>query len=108
MSVDDPEQLVDFLKEVFGASGTYNKDRPSEIWIGESLVMVGGIVERTLTDSFIYVYVEDTDAAFSRALSLGARSVEEPQEMPYGDRRAMIADPWGNRWQIATHRGFRS
>ena len=27
--------------------------------------------------------------------------MEVPTEMPYGDRRAMIADPWGNRWQIA-------
>jgi uncharacterized glyoxalase superfamily protein PhnB len=26
--------------------------------------------------------------------------------MPYGDRRAMVEDRWGNRWQIATHRRF--
>jgi len=106
LSVDEPEQLVTFLKEVFGASGRYNENHPSEVWIGESLVMVGDIVERMPTESFIYVYVEDADAAYSRALALGARSLEEPSEMEYGDRRAMIQDRWGNRWQIATHRGF--
>ena len=30
-----------------------------------------------------------------------------PADMPYGDRRATVRDPWGNVWQIATHRGDR-
>jgi uncharacterized glyoxalase superfamily protein PhnB len=55
--------------------------------------------------AFLYVYVEDTDTAFRSAIDRGARSLEEPHETPYGDRRAMIRDPWGNTWQIATHRG---
>jgi uncharacterized glyoxalase superfamily protein PhnB len=33
----------------------------------------------------------------------GARSLEEPSDLPYGDRRGMVADRWGNVWQIATH-----
>jgi len=69
--------------------------------------MVGGIVERQPTSSFLYVYVADADRAFEKALSLGAKPVEQPGEMPYGDRRAMVEDPWGNRWQIATHRRFQ-
>jgi uncharacterized glyoxalase superfamily protein PhnB len=56
--------------------------------------------------SFLYVYVEDVDQAYDKALSLGANSIEEPEEMSYGDRRAMIRDSWGNYWQIAAHRGF--
>jgi len=36
--------------------------------------------------------------------SLQARSVEKPMDTPYGDRRATVLDPWGNIWQIATHR----
>jgi PhnB protein len=39
------------------------------------------------------------------ALDRGAKSLEAPQDMPYGDRRAMVRDPWDNTWQIATHRG---
>ena len=46
-----------------------------------------------------------TDATYMRALDAGATSIEDPSEMPYGDRRAMVSDSWGNSWQIATHRG---
>lgn len=106
LSVADPSKCVSFLRNVFGAQGTFNDDRPSEMRIGESLIMVGNVVERLPTSSFLYVYVADTDRAFEKALSLGAKPMEEPQEMPYGDRRAMVEDPWGNRWQIATHRRF--
>ena len=107
LSVVDPSKCVSFLQEVFGAQGTFNTDRPSEMRIGESLVMIGNVVERQPTSSFLYVYVADTDQAFEKALSLGAKPVEQPREMPYGDRRAMVEDPWGNRWQIATHRRFQ-
>jgi len=106
LSVAEPHHLVAFLRDVFGARGEFNEQRPSELWLGGSLVMVAGILERAPTASFLYVYVEDVDAVFRRALSAGAVAMEEPAEMPYGDRRAMIEDPWGNRWQIATHRGF--
>jgi uncharacterized glyoxalase superfamily protein PhnB len=53
---------------------------------------------------FLYLYLEDTDAAYRRALEAGATSLEEPQDMFYGDRRAMVKDPFGNTWQIATHK----
>ena len=55
--------------------------------------------------AFLYIYVEDADRVFQRALDRGAKSLEEPQGMPYGDRRAMVLDRWDNIWQIATHRG---
>ena len=45
------------------------------------------------------------DSVFQRALDRGAKSIEEPQNTPSGDRRAMILDPWGNAWQIATQLG---
>jgi uncharacterized glyoxalase superfamily protein PhnB len=53
--------------------------------------------------AFLYLYVDDIDATYARALKAGGESLEEPQEMPYGDRRAMVKDPGGNIWQIATH-----
>ncbi|HMD28278.1 MAG TPA: VOC family protein [Steroidobacteraceae bacterium] len=37
--------------------------------------------------SFLYVYVDDVDATYLRALQAGAASIEEPQDVPYGDRR---------------------
>ena len=38
-------------------------------------------------------------------MGAGAASVEAPADMPYGDRRAMVRDPWENTWQIATRKG---
>lgn len=52
--------------------------------------------------AFLYVYVEDADASFNRAIDAGAASLEAVWETPYGDRRGMVRDPWGNVWQIAT------
>ncbi|MDB5092281.1 MAG: glyoxalase/bleomycin resistance protein/dioxygenase [Candidatus Eremiobacteraeota bacterium] len=102
--VYDPAALVRFLKDAFGASGEYRSDTPSQMRIGDSLVMVSAVGPRAATASFLYLYVDDADAAYRRALEAGAVSLEEPQDTPYGDRRAMITDPFGNDWQIASYR----
>jgi len=90
------------MTRVFDATGTYQRERPSEMWIGESLIMVGGVTERRPMAAFLYVYVSDADEAYARAIKSGAESLEEPRDMPYGDRRCMVKDDWGNTWQIAT------
>jgi uncharacterized glyoxalase superfamily protein PhnB len=105
IAVDDPKAVVEFIREVLGAAGEYHPARPSELRIDDSLIMVGSTIEREAMPAFLYVYVKDADAAYRRAVELGAESLEEPQDTPYGDRRAMIRDSWGNKWQIATHGG---
>jgi PhnB protein len=105
IAVDSPEGLVSFLRDVFGTVGDFHSNRPSELRFGDSILMVGSTIDREPTTAFLYVYVYDTDATFQRALDRDAVPLEEPQDMPYGDRRAMIRDPWGNTWQIATHGG---
>lgn len=98
----DPAGLVRFLKDVFGGRGEFTSDMPSQVQIGDSIVMVSGAGPRELTSSFLYLYVEDADATYQRAIKAGAKSIEGPADMPYGDRRAMIEDPGANVWQIAT------
>jgi PhnB protein len=98
----DVAKLVEFLKAAFDGKGDARIE-PCQIKIGDSLVMVSGVGVRELMPAFLYLYVEDTDATYERALKAGGQSLEEPQDMPYGDRRAMIKDPGGNIWQIATH-----
>jgi uncharacterized glyoxalase superfamily protein PhnB len=102
---DDPVRLVAFLSAAFDARGAYDAERPALMRIGDSIVMVSGSGPRTATRAFLHLYVEDADATYRRALEAGAVSVEEPQETPWGDRRAMITDPCGNDWQIATYGG---
>ena len=101
--VQDAEQLIEFLKQVFGATGDYRPDLPSVITIGDSILMIGDAGIRRPMTAFLYVYVSDTDATYRRAIDAAARSLEEPFDTPYGDRRCMVEDKWGNTWQIATH-----
>ena len=102
--VHDVAALVDFLRQAFGATGELETDRPSQMRIGDSLVLVSGVGPRDAMPAFLYLYVEDADATYRCALDAGAMSVEKPVDTPYGDRRAMVRDPGGNVWQIATYR----
>lgn len=99
--VSDVAGQVDFLLAVFEASGVVDPDRPAEIRIGDSLIMVSPAGERDLFPGFLYVYVDDADATYQRALDAGAVTLEAPLDTPYGDRRAMVRDPFGNILQIA-------
>jgi uncharacterized glyoxalase superfamily protein PhnB len=101
---DDVEGLVAFLKRAFGGTGEVHPERPAVIRIGDSNLMVSGVGPRPETPAFLYLYVDDADAVYRRALDAGAKRIEAPQDMPYGDRRAMVEDRWGNVWQIATYR----
>jgi uncharacterized glyoxalase superfamily protein PhnB len=69
------------------------------------MLMVSASAGREPMPAFLYVYVEDTDATYRCALDSGATPIEPPRDLPYGDRRAMVRDAWGNTWQIATHSG---
>jgi PhnB protein len=102
--VEDTRAMVRFLKAVFGATGEHRSDSPSQMRIGDSLVMVSEPGVRLPFPAFLYVYVEDADATYGRALEAGAVSLEEMRDTPYGDRRGMVQDPFGNVWQIATHK----
>ena len=97
---DVPAQVL-FLRTVFGGTGSIEPGRPAEIRIGDALVMVSPATERDPFPAFLYVYVDDADVVYRRALEAGAHSLEEPLDTPYGDRRAMVRDPFGNVFQIA-------
>src|SRR5690348_10983438 len=79
--VNDGRGLVDFVKRVFDAEGEYLKDRPSEITLGDSRMMIADAGEvRPPTTAFLYVYVPDADATYRRAIELGAQSIEPPAD----------------------------
>ena len=101
MVVNDAAGAVEFLRTVFDAVGEVQAARPTEVRIGDSVVMVTSATERELFPAFLYVYVDDADLAYNRALNAGAMSLEAPFNTPYGDRRAMVRDPFGNVFQIA-------
>jgi PhnB protein len=101
MVVRDLDAAVRFLRVVFGATGEAIAGRPCELRIGDSMVLVSGAGPRDAFPAFLYVYVDDVEATYRRALAEGAASVELPTDTPYGDRRAMVRDGLGNVFQIA-------
>jgi uncharacterized glyoxalase superfamily protein PhnB len=100
-----PDELVRFVKEVFRGQGEFHVNRPAEIRIGDSMIMVSnGDGLREPMSAFLYVYVQNVDETYQLALEAGAESREIPSDLPYGDRRAMVKDLWGNLWQIASRK----
>jgi PhnB protein len=119
LSIAGAAEAIDFYTSVLGGTERMRMAMPdgtiahAEIEIGGSVVMIGdenwpGGHEpspATLGGSpvALFVYVEDVDEVFERALQNGAVTVEEPEDHFYGDRVAMFDDPYGHRWNIATH-----
>jgi uncharacterized glyoxalase superfamily protein PhnB len=100
----DVEAFVEFLRAVFDADADIVPGRPVDVRIGDSVVLVSGTEERDAFPGFLYVYVDDADATHRRAVDAGAVTIEAPFDTPYGDRRAMVEDPWGDVFQIAHRR----
>jgi len=104
--------LADFLVRVFDAEETFSGrggdgGMHREVRVGDSMIMIGeGGAGRTgimpIRPVACHVFVKDVDATFARALAAGAASLGEPEDRHYGERAGFVADPFGNRWYIAT------
>jgi PhnB protein len=110
LAVQGVPKLMTFLKQAFYAEERERMTAPdgrvshAEMKIGDSIIMMGEPTgESKSMPGMIYLYLEDTDAAYKRALQAGASSLREPTDMFYGDRNAAVTDPVGNQWWIATH-----
>ena len=54
--------------------------------------------------TMLYMYVEDVDAVYKKAMEAGGKSVMEPIDQFYGDRSGAVEDMAGNQWWIATRK----
>ncbi len=109
--VQGASKLIDFLKQAFAAQESERLTRPdgtighAEVRIGDSIVMMSEASgEWKPMPSAMYLYVNDTDTTYKRALQAGAVSTMEPTDQFYGDRSAGVKDLAGNQWWIATHK----
>jgi len=105
---------MSFLERAFGFSrGVVLPDsdglpRYAEMRHGQSVVMLirrGDLASATLGTSSLYTYVDDVDRRAAAARSAGA-GVDEPEDKPWGDRVAVVTDPDGYRWVLATFKKF--
>jgi PhnB protein len=118
LCVDGAAEAIEFYTKVLGAqermrmAGPDGKIGHAEIQIGEAVVMLADEAPemnfrspRTIggTPVTIHVYVEDADAVFDAAVSAGANGLRPVEKQFYGDRSGQFEDPFGHRWNVATH-----
>jgi uncharacterized glyoxalase superfamily protein PhnB len=118
LTLPDAARGMEFYKRAFGAEELFRMPGPdgkvmhAELKIGTSRIMLG--VEAPERDCHgpqalggtpvqFYVYVEDVDAAFKKAIAAGAKETMAVADMFWGDRMGTLADPFGHKWSLATH-----
>ena len=117
--VDGAAEAIRFYRQAFGAEevmrmpmGDSGKLAHAEIRIEGSHVMLAdefpemgflGPLKRGGATASLMIYLADVDAAFSRALTAGAREERAPADQFWGDRMGTLVDPFGHRWTLATH-----
>ncbi len=107
-TVSDADQLLEFLVEVFGGAIIVNDQNATgrvqhaRVRIGDSIIMLNESNEHyPVNVSQMHLYVNDVDAVYCKALSVGAVSIMKPNVRPHGDRMAGFKDPLGNIWWVA-------
>jgi len=108
--VADAEKEIEFLKAAFDAQPIHISRLPdgsvmhATMKIGSSMLMMGQARDAWKPiPSMLYLYVEDVDAVYQRALASGATPVREPVDQAYGDRSGGVASVNGIQWWMATH-----
>jgi uncharacterized glyoxalase superfamily protein PhnB len=109
LNLADASGFIAFTKAAFGAKvrlstpGPDGKVMHAEIEIGDALVMCSDAVREPARPSGLFLYSENVDKSFSKAVKAGAKVLMPPQDMFWGDRFARVEDPQGNTWGMATH-----
>ena len=111
-------KAIEYYTQVFGAQETMRMPGPegrimhAEIKVGDSTVMLsdenperGAVAPSGKGRSqSLMLYTENVDTLFKRAIDFGAKSIQEPTDMFWGDRMGNLEDPFGHQWAIATHK----
>jgi PhnB protein len=118
LNVRNAAQAIDFYKNALGAeelmrmTGPDGKIPHAELKIGDSIVFLsdenpafGNKSPQTLGGSTggLYLYLEDVDTAFQRAVDAGGKATCPVTDMFWGDRMGNFVDPFGHSWTLATH-----
>ena len=108
--VDNAARLIEFMRNAFDGKVSFitkrddNKIMHATVSIGSSTIMIADTMEGMEPHTaMLYLYLEDADKVFKKAIDSRATSVQEPKTEFYGDRAGAVKDEWGNVWWIATH-----
>jgi PhnB protein len=120
LTLKNTKKALDFYSKAFGAKVLDSFPNlqgdgimHAVIQIGNSLIMMGDEMAggacksaESLGESpmSLFIYVEDVDVAFQKAVAAGATATMPVMEMFWGDRAGNLKDPFGYQWMIATHK----
>lgn len=107
--INEASRFIDFTKKVFNAELTFSSMREdnktiahSEIQIGGSTIMFSEATEQwTNKCGDFFVYVENADESYNKAIENGAATLMELSNQHYG-RTCGVTDPFGNVWWITS------
>ena len=106
--VENAAAFIDFLKDVFGGVELNRHMRNetiimhAEVLIADSTIMLAdGTTEFPPRTAGMFIYVDDADATYHKALGRGATSIMPPSDQPYG-RSCGVNDVCGNTWWITS------
>jgi uncharacterized glyoxalase superfamily protein PhnB len=110
LTIADAAAQIDFLTRAFDAKLESRHERPdgsvghAQMLIGDSRIMLGQTNgEWPARPATLYMYTEEVDALYRKAVAAGGKSLREPTNEFYGDRSAGVEDSQGNQWWLATH-----
>jgi PhnB protein len=98
---------IDFLTRAFGAVEEARYTAPdgrvlhAVVRLGNAAIEMGEPDPAAPMPTTFYLYVDDADALYHRAVAAGATSLAPPADQFYGDRVASVEDYTGTRWYIA-------
>ena len=113
LTIDGCAEAIEFYKNAFGAVEQSRAIDPSgkKVWhaqirIGDSAIFVNdafpemGPVPGPVS---LWIYTDNVDAAFKRAVDAGAQVKMPLADMFWGDRMGTLTDPYGHVWSLASH-----
>jgi len=118
LTVRNAAQAIEFYKKALGAeermrmAGPDGKITHAELQIGNSIIFLNDEIPAWGTKSpqtlggapgGFYLYVEDVDRSFQRAIDAGGKATCPVTDMFWGDRMGNFADPYGYTWTLSTH-----
>ena len=106
--ISGAQKAIEFYQKAFGGELLHAMPDPrtggimhAAVRIGEGTFFLSDATSFAKpTTSNTYVYVKDVDAVFERAVKAGATVLSPLANMFWGDRWGMVADPFGNQWQL--------
>lgn len=120
LTIRGAAEAIEFYKKALGAQELMRMNNPdgkighAELKIGDSIIFINDEMQmpgcakapQTLggVTGSLYLYVDDVDTAFKRAINAGGKESSPVTDMFWGDRHGAFVDPFGHTWSLSTRK----